>query len=142
MVLQGRHATADDRDWLTYHRCVYACGDGLGCLAVILREGNRMIGEVGLEAHLAPDIHGRARGAGAELSYRLGQEFWGFGYATEACQVLLRYGFGVLRLSQVAAATKADNVRSVNLLQRLGFDHPVPFGLGELYAVMESRNKI
>jgi RimJ/RimL family protein N-acetyltransferase len=57
---------------------------------------------------------------GIELGWRLSRPAWGNGYATEAGQAVLRYGFDDLELSEIAAITAADNVRSQAVMRRLG----------------------
>jgi [ribosomal protein S5]-alanine N-acetyltransferase len=57
----------------------------------------------------------------ALLAYELGTRHWGFGYASEACQVVLgelveQYGTGT-----VTALVDTRNGRSIRLLERLGF---------------------
>jgi RimJ/RimL family protein N-acetyltransferase len=57
---------------------------------------------------------------GIELGWRLARQAWGHGYATEAGQAALRYGFDDLALSEVVAITAAGNVRSQAVMRRLG----------------------
>lgn len=72
-----------------------------------------------------------------EIGWRLPVASWGQGYATEAAQALLRYGFEVLAWPEVVAFTAAINERSRRVMERLGmtydpaddFEHPrVPEG--------------
>lgn len=55
-----------------------------------------------------------------ELSYQFLPEFWGQGYAYEACQRVLQYAFDELELEAVISETQKKNVRSIELLERLG----------------------
>lgn len=48
-------------------------------------------------------------------------EFWGGGYAFEAAAAIMHYSGNDLGLTKLLAVVKPDNVRSVKLLQRLGF---------------------
>ena len=57
----------------------------------------------------------------AELGYDLARAQWGHGYAVEAARAVLAHGFGAMDLHRVEAYTIVDNVRSVRLLERLGF---------------------
>ncbi len=71
-----------------------------------------------------------------EVGWRLAQEFWGYGYATEAANVALKFAFETLGLTEVVAFTAVSNVRSQAVMQRLkmrntgeNFEHPrVPIG--------------
>ena len=56
-----------------------------------------------------------------ELSYLFLPEFWGYGYAFEACQAVLRYCEETLDLKTLVAETQSANTRSRALLERLGF---------------------
>lgn len=67
-----------------------------------------------------------------ELAWRMAADFWGHGYATEAAQAAMAYGFEVLSLPEIVAFTVPANIRSQAVMQRLGmdrnpdddFDHP------------------
>lgn len=71
-----------------------------------------------------------------EVGWRLAQEFWGYGYATEAANVALKFAFETLKLKEVVSFTAVSNVRSQAVMQRLkmhntgeNFEHPkVPIG--------------
>ena len=56
-----------------------------------------------------------------ELGYALGSPHWGKGYATEALEVALDYGFHELRLNRVEADIDPRNGASAAVLERLGF---------------------
>ncbi len=65
------------------------------------------------------------------MDWRLGVEFWGNGYATEAARAALQYGFGELALDEIVSFTSISNQPSRAVMQRLGmvnadedFDHP------------------
>jgi RimJ/RimL family protein N-acetyltransferase len=141
-LFHGHPGTDEDRDWLAYHLCLYECGDGLGYLAVILKESGAMTGEVGLEAHLNPLAEGSGapwrRSVDVELSYRFGQVYWGRGYATEACQALLNYAFEQLQVERVVAATDKDNARSLKLLRRLAATGFIDVPPHMVYAILEN----
>jgi len=47
-------------------------------------------------------------------------EAWGQGYATEAAQVLLSYGFDTLHLPEIYAVANPKNERSLQVMRRLG----------------------
>ena len=66
-----------------------------------------------------------------ETGWRLGREYWGKGYATEAAAVSLEFGFGELNLPAVFAYAALGNVLSRAVMERLGmeltpitFEHP------------------
>ena len=56
-----------------------------------------------------------------ELGYWLRPDHWGRGVAGECVAAVLDYGYGVMKLHRVAADVDVDNLRSIALLERLGF---------------------
>ncbi len=65
------------------------------------------------------------------LGYWLGRKFHGFGYATEAVQAVLAFGFEAFDAPMIGARAYEDNFRSRGLLRKLGFK---PAGICERYA--------
>lgn len=67
-----------------------------------------------------------------EIGWRLGSQFWGCGYATEAAKACLDYGFNKCDLTEIIALTVPDNKRSIHVMEKLGmkrdlesdFTHP------------------
>jgi RimJ/RimL family protein N-acetyltransferase len=57
----------------------------------------------------------------AELGYLFLPEAWGCGYATEACEAVLRWFENALPGEPVVLATQTANVRSMRLAAKLGF---------------------
>jgi ribosomal-protein-alanine N-acetyltransferase len=57
----------------------------------------------------------------AYLAYLLTPAFWGYGYAQEACNRVLRLLFGAYRVPAVRAEVDTRNQASWKLLERLGF---------------------
>jgi RimJ/RimL family protein N-acetyltransferase len=68
-----------------------------------------------------------------EVGWRLTRAAWGKGYAHEAAQACLDWGFGALKLPEIVSFTARENLRSIALMQRLGmvrdpeedFEHPM-----------------
>lgn len=57
----------------------------------------------------------------AELGYSVRKDLWGQGYATEAANALLGFGFERLSLRRVEADVDPRNPSSVRVLEKLGF---------------------
>lgn len=57
-----------------------------------------------------------------DISYNLGKEYQGFGYATEAMKAVLRYAVGVRNIDVVYTTFAAENQRFGNVLKKLGFE--------------------
>ena len=72
-----------------------------------------MVGNCGLRL----DAPGARTG---NIGYELDPEVWGHGYATEAAQEMLRFGFEELGLHRAWSWCIADNTRSRAVLERLG----------------------
>lgn len=85
--------------------------------AVERRADGQFLGFCGLKTcppgipHLADDI---------EIGWRLARAAWGQGYAREAAQASLAWGFATLKPPRIFAMTVEANVNSWGLMQRLG----------------------
>ena len=55
-----------------------------------------------------------------ELGYIFNPKFYGNGYATESCKAVLQFAFDGLGTHRVIAKCNPDNVRSWQLMERLG----------------------
>jgi ribosomal-protein-alanine N-acetyltransferase len=58
----------------------------------------------------------------AEIGFISDKAYWGEGLALEAMQAVLDHAAQGLRMKKLAARTHVGNVRSVRLLERLGFE--------------------
>ena len=58
-----------------------------------------------------------------ELSYGVRRDRWGRGYATEAGEACVQYGFDVLGVEKIVADVDPKNPASVHVLEKLGFRH-------------------
>jgi RimJ/RimL family protein N-acetyltransferase len=83
-------------------------------IAIELKGTGKMIGDCAL--HTLADSRSEA-----EIGFTLAPAFEGRGYATEATACLLDYVFGALGKRRAVALTDARNVRSIAVLERLGF---------------------
>ncbi|MDR0228940.1 MAG: GNAT family N-acetyltransferase [Flavobacteriaceae bacterium] len=100
---------------------------GYGFFAVEEKSSGAFIGFVGLlditfDVDFAP---------GVEIGWRMLPQFWGKGYATEAATACLVFAKETLQCSCVYSFTTTFNVRSSNVMQKIGmhyvkdFDHPL-----------------
>jgi RimJ/RimL family protein N-acetyltransferase len=114
------------REWLVY-RSWQGRDEDLGFWAVIRKEDERLLGLVALQPYIPrwivweDDPDARTNALEVELSYAFGRCFWGRGYATEAGRELIHYAFAILRIPRIAYGVDRANVRSVELMRRLGF---------------------
>lgn len=88
---------------------------GFGCWALEVRGAGEFIGFAGLRT-----VDDGMPCTGIELAWRLARPAWGHGYATEAGQAALRYGFDVLGQPEIVAVTMALNLRSQAVMRRIG----------------------
>jgi len=66
-----------------------------------------------------------------ELGYRLKQQFWGKGYATEGSKFLIRNAFTQWGIDRLTAHTLEYNQRSRRVMEKCGFTFQYPFVYGE-----------
>jgi RimJ/RimL family protein N-acetyltransferase len=97
---------------------------GYGRWATILKEDMRFIGWAGL-AYL-PEFDE------IDLGYRFMPQYWGKGYATEASQAVLDYGFEQLKLPKIIAIAMKENKASIRVMEKVGmvFDKYAPYDPG------------
>lgn len=81
-------------------------------LAAVVDE--KVIASVGI---WVTDSHDR----NGELGYTFHREHWGNGYATEAVQQLLRFGFNTLKLERISATCHPNNLGSIRVLEKSRF---------------------
>jgi len=80
--------------------------------AVISKGEDLCIGAVGLNA-IAPTV---------ELAYHFQPDHWGSGYATEACTAVVDWCRSSRPHTPIEAFVDAENVASIRLIRRLGFE--------------------
>jgi RimJ/RimL family protein N-acetyltransferase len=122
------------RRWLIYRIQEFQM-HGFGCRAIELKANGELIGACGLELGLRKDR--RFSTPVLELYYRLGREYWGQGYATEAVLETIRHAFSDLHVEQLIAHASEDNKASIALLERVGFKMSAdPYAPGEVRGVL------
>ena len=84
-----------------------------GQWAVFEKSSNKLIGLCGL--HHSDD--------GIEISYMFFPQFWGNGFAREAILASVDYGFHSLKIETIIAITQAANIKSCQLLNKIGMKH-------------------
>ena len=78
----------------------------------VIMLGGALIGSVQMEIDWANQL--------GTLGYGLAPSHWGCGYAAEAAEAVLGYGFEVLQLEKVWARADPRNHASVRVLEKLG----------------------
>ncbi len=82
-------------------------------LAVTLKSSGELIGNCGIRKDFSES-------SSADIGYELSPEYWGKGYATEAANAIVRFGFIKLRLHRIWATCVAENTASAHVLEKLG----------------------
>ena len=54
-----------------------------------------------------------------DVGYRFHPEYWGQGFATEACAASLEFGFGTLGLHEIVAFVLPNNGASIRVLEKV-----------------------
>jgi RimJ/RimL family protein N-acetyltransferase len=133
----GRQRTREERAEELQFRMLELKRKGVGCFAVVRHEDSRLIGYCGLQLYLWQ--RQPLSSTEVELFYRLGRDYWGQGYATEAAQAVVAHAFDTLRLPRLVSWADARNERSIALLRRLGFTvQPAEDEPNEVYGVLEN----
>ena len=101
--------------------------NGYGFFAIERKDNHQFIGFAGLNyVTFASDFT-----PCTEIGWRLSRGNWGYGFATEAASACLEFGFDKLNLDRIYAFTALNNVRSENVMKKIGmqkigtFDHPL-----------------
>ncbi|NBE56883.1 GNAT family N-acetyltransferase [Streptomyces boluensis] len=89
--------------------------EGFGLFAVELLGSGELIGVVGLSVpeflpEVQPDV---------AISWRLGSQFWGQGYASEAAQATLEFALQDRGLDRVISINRVGNEASENVIRKL-----------------------
>lgn len=82
-------------------------------LAICLHNG-QLIGDIG--------IHFLTEQTQVEIGYTLAPDYQGYGYAAEAVQAIIKFLFTALKKYSVTASVDPDNLKSIRLLEKLGFE--------------------
>jgi len=77
------------------------------------KDSGDFVGEIGLNLSVARYKKG-------EVFFSLLPEFWGQGYAREAANAVLKFGFESLDLHRIEAGVAVPNEKSIALIERLG----------------------
>jgi len=93
--------------------------NGWGFWVVELKQSGQLIGFEGLiplakKYSFAPNV---------EIGWRLADQFWGNGYASEAARASLQYAFSELDLPEVVSLTSCTNLKSQNVMSKIGMQN-------------------
>ena len=80
--------------------------------AITDKKTNELYGCIGMSPN--------AKNNTGELGYWIGKEYWGCGYATEAVEAMIRFGFEIKGYDRIYARHFASNPASGKVLQKSG----------------------
>ena len=98
-------------EWIGARQSQFDLGQQVN-FAITLRSSESLVGGISMAINQT-DEHG-------ELGYYIGKPYWNNGYATEATQAVITYGFAVLGLRRIFAAHFARNPASGRVMQKAG----------------------
>jgi len=82
--------------------------------AITLQHDPKLIGTIGIYNIVKEK-------AEAEIGYELLPQYQGKGIMPEALKTAIKFGLETLKLKTIVAEPRADNLRSINLLEKCGF---------------------
>ncbi len=97
--------------------------NGFGRWAIISKDNNDFIGWCGLKVETEirkPQVYN-------DIGYRLREEYWGKGIATETAKACMDYGYNKLNLDTICAAAVKDNIASDRVLHKIGLKRSEEF---------------
>lgn len=100
------------KSWIRGAAERYAAGTGAE-FGIQLKSGEELLGLIGFDDR-------SVNNATAELGFLLDLRWWGNGYATEAADVVVWYGFKYLKLNRIYAHYRVSNPASGRVLAKLG----------------------
>lgn len=102
---------------------------GYGLWLVFDKETGKLAGRAGLSNRTIDDAEQ------VELGYVISKEFRNRGYAAEVCEAILKYASEQLKMEEIYICTDKDNLPSLRLARKLGFDMygSVIYGKTEYY---------
>lgn len=87
-----------------------------GWFALFERATGGFVGQCGLQC-----LEGKPDADDIEIAFVISKVYWGKGYATEAAQAVLSFGFKEASLERIVAVTMQENTPSQRVLDKLGF---------------------
>lgn len=94
--------------------------NAIGRFATLLKDTGEFIGWTGIK--FIDDHIENGNTNFFDYGYRLDENFWGKGYATEASIAWLAYGFDQMNIDKMNAYTHQQNAASNHILQKIGMN--------------------
>lgn len=104
---------SETRKWLNKQLTRYK-KDGYGYFTVILKETDKLIGQVGL---MKSEINGQEV---VELGYIFDNLYWGNGYCIESVKKCVQFAFDHLELHELYCSIRPNNFSSIHIAEKIG----------------------
>ncbi len=101
-------------EWIKSHEEKFRSGKEI-IFAIVLQDTKKLIGSIGLVINKEHE--------NAELGYWIGKAFWNRGYATEAADAIMRFGFYEMKLERIHAHYLSRNPASGKVMEKIGMQH-------------------
>lgn len=112
--MQMRFSPPNMIDLKKYYESV-KCRNEARMFAIVKKDGDEHIGNIKLD-HIDP-YH-----KFADLGIIIGEKkYWGKGYGQEACKLLLKYAFGILKLNKIILGVYSINIPAIKAYEKVGF---------------------
>lgn len=105
------YTEADALEWFENHHKNY---NNKKCFDFMITVNNEIIGVIGLSLNV---------NNGAEIGYWLGEDYWNMGYASEAAEALIEFGFKHLKLHKIYAGHFSSNKASGRVMEKVGMHY-------------------
>ena len=122
----------DAKQWVARNQRRYR-EDGYGLFAVMLKDGEELIGDCGI---IKQNVEGETA---LEVGYHFRRDQWGQGYATEAARACMGLAFESFGADKVISLIRPENVPSRRVAERNGMKlerEVVHYGLPHLVYAM------
>ncbi|SDJ14712.1 GNAT family N-acetyltransferase [Salimicrobium halophilum] len=100
--------------WISSHPDLIEKGETYP-FAIILKGEDQLVGTMTLRVD---KLHNKG-----ELAYWIGKDYWNNGYATEAAQLVIDFGFKEQKLNRIWAPVMSKNKASAKLMQKVGLTY-------------------
>lgn len=113
MGLEPFQSVEDALDEIKWYKSIYEDGTGMRWV-LSLKSTGKVIGSCGF-------LNRHPKHMRAEIGFELSKDFWGKGFASEALEAVVAYGYDELNLERIEALIEPDNLPSQKRVEKHGF---------------------
>jgi [ribosomal protein S5]-alanine N-acetyltransferase len=82
--------------------------------AIVLKNINKVIGHLIFHKYTSKNCY--------EIGWIINKGFWNKGYALEASNKIIKYGFEELKIKKIIGETEEKNIKSIKTLEKIGME--------------------